>query len=151
MSRPIDINAKIDRCAYYPGEVVTIVCNVSNKSSVGVIPRVTLRQIQTFKQLMAAKNNEKTVRRQTTHAVKKQRLEGSLTEPGLSTTHIFHVEIPIDIPISVDCPILTVSYDLHLTVDIPSAIDLHLDLPIMITTKNVVNQYKPYNSEYKMT
>ncbi|CAG2177259.1 unnamed protein product, partial [Oppiella nova] len=101
-------------------EVVTIVCNVSNKSSVRVIPRVTLRQIQTFKQLSATKDNEKTVRRQTTHTVKKQRLEGSLTEPGLSTSHIFHVEIPIDIPISVDCPILTVSYDLHLTVDIPS-------------------------------
>ncbi|CAG2168966.1 unnamed protein product [Oppiella nova] len=144
----IRMDAKIDRRAYYPGEFVVFHCNVINQSSTRVIPRVTLRQTQTY--LMRKKNKTK-IRQNTHYEIKCQRMEGLPTEAGSSSTQTFQVPIPIGIAISVNSPILEVSYDLHLTVDIPSAIDLHLDLPIMITTKNVVNQYKPYNSEYKMT
>ncbi|CAG2174531.1 unnamed protein product [Oppiella nova] len=93
------MDGTIERRAYYPGEVIPVVCNVGNQSSTRVIPRVTLRQTQTY-----------------------------------------IVPIPADVAISGDCPILMVTYDLHLTADIPSARDLHVNIPVIITTLNIVNQ-----------
>ncbi|CAG2177991.1 unnamed protein product [Oppiella nova] len=60
-------------------------------------------------------------------------IKGLLVGPGVTDMQTLLVPIPADIPLSIDCPIISVSYELHLTADIPLARDLHIDLPINIT------------------
>ncbi len=114
------------------GESLEVQCTVENKSSVSVTPRATLYQTQIF----MTGERHKTV-------------ETSLTEPSIGTTveagvtneDIISVLIPEDVSLSIKCPIITVKYFIHVTLDIPHAIDLHLNLPIVITNRQALNSF----------
>ncbi len=76
-------------------------------------------------------------------------IEASLTDPSIGTTveagvtseDVISVFIPEDVPLSIKCPIITVKYFIHVTLDIPHAIDLHLNLPIVITNRHALNSF----------
>ena len=59
----------------------------------------------------------------------------------MTTENIDSISILIseDIPLSIKCPIITVKYFIHVTLDIPHSIDLHLNLPIVVTNNYAFN------------
>ncbi|CAG2100441.1 unnamed protein product [Medioppia subpectinata] len=133
----INVDVNIDRHGYYPGELISVNCNIANKSAARISPRATLKQTQTF----TAKGKHKI------KETKYVRVEALPVEPGLTNVETLQVPIPANIQLSTDCPIISVTYDLHLTAEIPSALNLHVDLPVIITKQNVMNSSKAYSSE----
>lgn len=124
--------------ACFLGELIPINCSITNKTTIRVTPRATLKQTQTF----MAKGKQKV------REIKYLRVEGSPVEPGLTSVETIMVPIPANIQLSIECPIIMVSYEVHITADIPSAMNLHLDLPIVITNEVVMNKSTVY-SGYK--
>jgi len=66
---------------------------------------------------------------------------GSTVEAGVTTENVISLIIPEDIPLSIKCPIITVKYFIHVTLDIPLTIDLHLNLPIVITNRYALHDF----------
>ncbi|CAG2163523.1 unnamed protein product [Oppiella nova] len=137
----ITVDVNIDRRGYYPGELIPVNCNIANKSAIRVNPRATLRQTQTF----TAKGKHKKIKE-----TKYVRVEGLPVEPGLTNVETLQVPIPANIHLSTECPIISVAYDLHLTVEIPSALNLHIDLPIIVTKESVMNNSKVYATGFEI-
>ncbi|CAG2171107.1 unnamed protein product, partial [Oppiella nova] len=122
----IKMDAMITKRTFHPGELISCECVIVNKLSTSVRPRVTLKQTQTF----SVRDNHNTKIQVTNKCVI---IKGLLVGPGVTDMQTLLMPIPADIQLSIDCPIISVSYELHLTADIPLARDLHIDLPINIT------------------
>jgi hypothetical protein len=95
-------------------------------TSVGVIPRATLYQTQIF----MSGERHKTVENSLTEAV-----IGTAVEAGANASETIFVLTPEDISLSIKSSIITIKYFIHVTLDIPHSIDLHINLPVVITNK----------------
>lgn len=124
-SGPVSLSAKIERKGYTPGETIQIFAEIENCSSRVVVPKAALYQTQTFfakgkvkeiKQLIA------NLRGDPLHSGKTETWDGKM------------LKIPPISPSILDCSIIHVEYSLMVYVDIPRAVNLTLNLPLVIGT-----------------
>ncbi|TRZ07680.1 hypothetical protein HGM15179_019428, partial [Zosterops borbonicus] len=124
-SGPISLSAKIERKGYTPGESIQIFAEIENCSSRMVVPKATIYQTQAF----YAKGKMKEVRQLVAN------LRGeSLSSGKTETWNGKQLKIPPVSPSILDCSIIRVEYSLMVYVDIPGAVDLFLNLPLVIGT-----------------
>ncbi|XP_061872591.1 arrestin domain-containing protein 3-like isoform X4 [Colius striatus] len=117
-SGPISLSAKIERKGYTPGESIQIFAEIENCSSRMVVPKATIYQTQAF----YAKGKMKEVKQLVAN------LRGeSLSSGKTETWNGKQLKI-------LDCSIIRVEYSLMVYVDIPGAMDLFLNLPLVIGT-----------------
>jgi hypothetical protein len=107
-----------------------MVCTVVNSSTVSVTPRATFYQTQIF----MSGERHKTFETSLTEPV-----TGSIVNPDSTKQEIITLQIPKDIPLSMKSSIITVKYFIHVTLDIPHTIDLHINLPVVITSKHALS------------
>lgn len=71
-------------------------------------------------------------------------VENSLTEAVEGDEILSHtvvdngtilVKIPLNIPLSIKSDLITLKYFLHVTLDIPLATDIHINLPLIVTSQ----------------
>uniref|UniRef100_A0A8C3KHP6 Arrestin C-terminal-like domain-containing protein n=1 Tax=Calidris pygmaea TaxID=425635 RepID=A0A8C3KHP6_9CHAR len=124
-SGPISLSAKIERKGYTPGESIQIFAEIENCSSRMVVPKATIYQTQAF----YAKGKIKEVKQLIAN------LRGeSLSSGKTETWNGKQLKIPPVSPSILDCSIIRVEYSLMVYVDIPGAMDLFLNLPLVIGT-----------------
>ncbi|XP_074933043.1 arrestin domain-containing protein 3-like isoform X4 [Phalacrocorax aristotelis] len=124
-SGPISLSAKIERKGYTPGESIQIFAEIENCSSRMVVPKATIYQTQAF----YAKGKMKEVKQLVAN------LRGeSLSSGKTETWNGKQLKIPPVSPSILDCSIIRVEYSLMVYVDIPGAMDLFLNLPLVIGT-----------------
>uniref|UniRef100_A0A3B4WVW3 Arrestin domain containing 3a n=1 Tax=Seriola lalandi dorsalis TaxID=1841481 RepID=A0A3B4WVW3_SERLL len=118
-SGPISLSAKIERKGYTPGESIQIFAEIENCSSRMVVPKAAIYQTQTF----YAKGKMKEVKQLVAN------LRGESLSSGKTETWSGKMlKIPPVSPSILDCSIIRVY------VDIPGAINLSLNLPLVIGT-----------------
>ncbi|CAG2114742.1 unnamed protein product [Medioppia subpectinata] len=128
-SGTLSLSANVVKKGFTAGEVIEVQCSVENQSSVDVVPRVTLYQTQIY---MCGERHKS--------------LEVALTEPIVGHkvksetdgAEIISVPIPQEASLSIKSPIISIKYFVHITLDIPHAIDLHINLPIIVTNKSAL-------------
>ncbi|NXW38829.1 ARRD3 protein, partial [Phaetusa simplex] len=124
-SGPISLSAKIERKGYTPGESIQIFAEIENCSSRVVVPKAAIYQTQAF----YAKGKMKEVKQLVAN------LRGeSLSSGKTETWNGKQLKIPPVSPSILDCSIIRVEYSLMVYVDIPGAMDLFLNLPLVIGT-----------------
>ncbi|TDH13173.1 hypothetical protein EPR50_G00055840 [Perca flavescens] len=124
-SGPISLSAKIERKGYTPGESIQIFAEIENCSSRMVVPKAAIYQTQTF----YAKGKMKEVKQLVAN------LRGESLSSGKTETWSGKMlKIPPVSPSILDCNIIRVEYSLMVYVDIPGAINLSLNLPLVIGT-----------------
>ncbi|KPP64007.1 hypothetical protein Z043_117688, partial [Scleropages formosus] len=124
-SGPISLSAKIERKGYTPGESIHIFAEIENCSSRVVMPKAAIYQTQTF----FAKGKIKEVKQLVAN------LRGeSLSSGKTETWNGKMLKIPPVSPSILDCSIIRVEYSLTVYVDIPGAVNLSLNLPLVIGT-----------------
>ncbi|XP_064593245.1 arrestin domain-containing protein 3-like [Zonotrichia leucophrys gambelii] len=120
-SGPISLSAKIEIKGYTPGESIQIFAEIENYSSRIVVPSQT--------QAFYAKGKMKEVRQLVAN------LRGeSLSSGKTETWNGKQLKIPPVSPSILDCSTIHVEYSLMVYVDIPGAVDLFLNLPLVIGT-----------------
>ncbi|KAJ8006190.1 hypothetical protein DPEC_G00125660 [Dallia pectoralis] len=124
-SGPISLSAKIERKGYTPGESIQIFAEIENCSSRMVVPKAAIYQTQTF----YAKGKMKEVKQLVAN------LRGESLSSGKTETWSGKMlKIPPVSPSILDCSIIRVEYSLMVYVDIPGAMNLSLNLPLVIGT-----------------
>ncbi|KAG2466794.1 arrestin domain-containing protein 3 [Polypterus senegalus] len=124
-SGPISLSAKIERKGYTPGESIQMFAEIENCSSRMVVPKAAIYQTQTF----YAKGKMKEVKQLVAN------LRGeSLSSGKTETWNGKMLKIPPVSPSILDCTIIRVEYSLMVYVDIPGAMNLFLNLPLVIGT-----------------
>ena len=111
------------------GHPLEVDCFIWNESSLDVKPRVTLYQTQVY----VCGERHKAVDVALTEA-----LVGQVVKGSAKCRESFSLVIPDGLPLSFKSGLISVKYFAHLTLDIPYAIDLHINLPIVITTKGAL-------------
>lgn len=124
-SGPVSLSAKIERKGYTPGESIQIFAEIENCSSRVVVPKAAIYQTQTF----FAKGKVKEIKQLVAN------LRGDPLPPGKSETWDGKMlKIPPISPSILDCSIIHVEYSIMVYVDIPRAVNLTLNLPLVIGT-----------------
>ncbi|XP_051542487.1 arrestin domain-containing protein 3-like [Myxocyprinus asiaticus] len=124
-SGPISLSAKIERKGYTPGESIQIFAEIENCSSRVVVPKAAIYQTQTF----FAKGKVKEIKQLVAN------LRGDPLPSGRTETWDSKMlKIPPISPSILDCSIIRVEYSLMVYVDIPRAVNLTLNLPLVIGT-----------------
>uniref|UniRef100_A0A4W3JMX1 Arrestin domain-containing protein 3 n=1 Tax=Callorhinchus milii TaxID=7868 RepID=A0A4W3JMX1_CALMI len=124
-SGQISLRAKIEQMGYMQGEVIQIFAEFENISSRTVIPNAVINQIQTFIANRKSKIVSKIV----------ARLQGDPLLPGATERWNGKVlQIPTSPPSYLSCSIITIEYILMVYLFIPSAIDLKVNLPLVISS-----------------
>jgi len=123
-SGPVSLSVTTDRGGYCPGESIAISTEAENHTNRRVrAVRASLEQRVVY----FARGHSRT----SNHIV--QTIEGPGMEPGgVSNWSNELLPIPATVPSITSCHILNVSYVLHVSLDIPNAIDLQVSLPITI-------------------
>ena len=123
-SGPISLSVKTDRGGYCPGESIAISTEVENHSNRRInCVRATLKQKVAYDAIGDRRTNDKII----------QRIESGGIQPnGSSNWSNELLPIPATVPTINSCRILNLSYVLTVTLDIPWAIDLNVDMPITI-------------------
>ncbi|XP_064901015.1 arrestin domain-containing protein 3-like isoform X13 [Columba livia] len=124
-SGPISLSAKIERKGYTPGESIQIFAEIENCSSRMVVPKATIYQTQAF----YAKGKMKQVKQVVANLCGE-----SLSAGKTETWNGKQLKIPPVSPSILDCSIIRVEYSLTVYVDIPGAMDLFLNLPLVVGT-----------------
>ncbi|KAK7120924.1 hypothetical protein R3I94_020794 [Phoxinus phoxinus] len=124
-SGPVSLSAKIERKGYTPGESIQIYAEIENCSSRVVVPKAAIYQTQTF----FAKGKIKEIKQLVAN------LRGDPLPSGKTETWDGKMlKIPPISPSILDCSIIHVEYSLMVYVDIPRAVNLTLNLPLVIGT-----------------
>ncbi|XP_054157138.1 arrestin domain-containing protein 3-like [Oppia nitens] len=126
----ITLIANVTKKGFLSGELVEVHVTVDNKSSVDVTPRATLYQTQVY----MCGERHKGLEVPLTNP-----LVGTLVSAESSNDEIIYLRMPAEASLSIKSPIITIKYFIHVTLDIPHAIDLHVNLPIIVTTGSAFN------------
>ena len=123
-SGPISLSAKTDRGGYCPGESIAITTEAENHSRRRITAvRATLKQIVTYHAQGNSYHDHKVI----------QRIEGPGIEPGGTSNWSNELlPIPPTAPCISSCRIIQLSYVLIITLGIPWATDLHVEIPVII-------------------
>ncbi|KAI2803818.1 hypothetical protein RDWZM_001853 [Blomia tropicalis] len=123
----ISMQATLDKKGYFRGEDIRVNLMIDNNSSANVKPRVTFYQTQIY----MTGERHKTVENSLTEAVDGDEVPAhSLVEDGSIL-----VKIPVNIPLSIKSDLITLKYFVHVTLDIPLATDIHVNLPVIVTSR----------------
>ncbi|GFY53667.1 arrestin domain-containing protein 3 [Trichonephila inaurata madagascariensis] len=135
-SGPISLYARTDRKGYCPGESIAITADFENLSSRTIIPHATLHQTQTF--LAGGKSR-------TRHS-KYTIVTGLAIQPGRTMSWDAQLlKIPAVTPSIINCCLIRVDYAVRISLQIPGAYNLSMDLPVLIGTVPLQNPiyYQP--------
>ncbi|KAI7684867.1 Arrestin domain-containing protein 4 [Sarcoptes scabiei] len=123
----ITMQATLPKKGFFRGEELIVNYVVDNSSTATVKLRATFFQTQIY----MTGERHKTVENSLSDAVESEEIQAnSIVEDGSLS-----LPIPINIPLSIKSEFITLKYFLHLTLDIPFAIDVHMNLPLIITTR----------------
>ncbi|CAG2173755.1 unnamed protein product [Oppiella nova] len=128
-SGSLTLYANVSKKGYLPGEVVEVHCSVDNDSSVDVTPRLTLYQTQIY--MCGERHKSLEV------ALTEYMVGNKVTSETKSMESLF-VTIPKNATLTIKSAIITIKYFIHITLDIPHAIDLHINLPIIVTNRSAL-------------
>ena len=108
-----------------PGATIEVHCDIVNNSTTDCIPRVTLfqKQIYLFAERHKACQVEKSLP-----------IVGECVTKESNSYQKLTLTIPTDVDLSIITELIVVKYFIHVTLDIPHALDIHVDLPIVVTT-----------------
>jgi len=129
-SGSIAFHTSLSRKGYLPGETIEVHCYVANKSTVEVTPRATLYQTLIYQCGECHKAVDRVL---TEHII------GNKMASNANNTDIIHVPIPKSASLSIKTDVISVKYVVHVTLDIPHAVDLHINLPIIVTTQSALD------------
>lgn len=100
-------------------------------STLKVQPRAALYQTQIF---MSGD------RHRTLEIVLVEPINGSEVDPTEVIEDIIEIPIPTRAQLTMKSPIITIKYFVHVTLDIPHNIDIHINLPIVVTNKVAIRE-----------
>ena len=95
-------------------------------------PRVSLHQLQ-IKQCNI-------LHRSVDNALTENVLIGTEVDPQTKGEQIVKVQIPPEIPLTIKSTILSIKYFIHVTLAIVHSFDLHVNVPIILTSKEAINE-----------
>ncbi|XP_040198286.1 arrestin domain-containing protein 4 [Rana temporaria] len=124
-SGPISLSAKIGRKGYCNGEAVAIYAEIENGSSRLIVPKAAIYQTQSF--IVHGKTR---THKQMLASVRGNHIASGSTETWNGKT----LKIPPVTPSILDCQILRVEYVLAVSIHIPGAHRLMVELPLVIGT-----------------
>ena len=122
----------------FSGEIIELNCVIVNSSTVSVTPKATFYQTQ----ILIFDNRHKTVQTTFEPTIGTQVEAIGASELKVKNAQTLLLIIPQSIPLSIKSSILTVKYFVDVTLDIPHSFDLHINLPIIITTKSALLKAK---------
>lgn len=126
-SGSISMQATLDKKGYFRGEEIRVILLIDNNSTASVKPRVSFYQTQIY----MTGERHKTVENSLTEAVEGDEvLSHTLIEDAA-----IPVAIPVNIPLSIKSELITLKYFVHVTLDIPLATDIHVNLPVIVTSR----------------
>ena len=111
------------------GETIKLKTVINNSTTLKVQPRATLYQTQIF---MSGD------RHRTLELVLGESIYGNEVEPNEATEDLIEIPVPTRAQLTMKSTIITVKYFVHVTLDIPHNIDLHINLPMVITNKHAL-------------
>ncbi|XP_075431369.1 arrestin domain-containing protein 4 [Ascaphus truei] len=124
-SGPVCLSAKIERKGYCNGEAIPIYAEIENCSSRLVVPKAAIYQTQTF----FCDGKTRTFRQMLAN-VRGNHIASGCTEMWNGKT----VKIPPVTPSILDCNTIRVEYSLAVSIHIPGAKKLMVELPFVIGT-----------------
>ena len=123
---------KIDlNLIHFSGELLELHLTVDNESTVEVTPRATLHQTQVY---MCGE------RHKAREVVVTEAIVGKTVYKKTNFTETIFIPLPEDLSLSIKSGIISVKYFIHVTLDIPHSLDLHVNLPIIIVSKSALTQ-----------
>lgn len=127
----VSMHASLGRKGFYPGESITVHVSVKNGTKSAVVtPRVSLHQVQIFMCGSRHKTIETTMGDEATI--------GKPVEPGTEVEEVLSLAVPGDESLTIKSSVISVKYFVHVTLDIPKSIDLHVNLPVVLTSRDVI-------------
>lgn len=126
-SGSISMQATLDKKGYFRGEEIRINLLIDNSSSANVKPRVTFYQTQIY----MTGERHKTVENSLTEAAEGEEVASHTIVEDATIS----VQIPVNIPLSIKSELITLKYFCHVTLDIPLATDIHINLPVIVTSR----------------
>ena len=100
-----------------------------NESSVEATPRATLYQTKVYLFGERHKAYQKAIA---------EPVMGQKVDKHSNGNEVLAIAIPEDIPLSIKSELIAVKYSIHVTLDIPHSCDLHVNLPIIVSTRSAV-------------
>lgn len=132
------MHASIDQKGYAPGQTITVHIAVDNSTNIPVVPQIALQQVQIYMSGTRHKTIENTITEEPT--------TGEPIAPHTEKEMAqLDVHIPKDLVLSIKSSVITVKYFVHVTLKIPHSLDLRVNLPVVITSEQVLPQtaHKP--------
>jgi len=126
------MHASIGRKGFYPGETITVHIAVDNKTNTKVTPRISLHQVQIF----MCDSRHKTIETTMTEAP----IIGAEVAAHSYEDELLDVTIPSAESLTIKSSVITVKYFVHVTLDVPHAFDLHVNLPVVVTSRKVIQE-----------
>ena len=102
-------------------------------SSVECTPRATLYQTQVF---MCAD------RQKASQIAIKDAVVGEKVDANIYDKQILNIQIPEETSLTIKSEIIVVKHFIHVTLNIPHAFDIHVNLPFVVTTESVIKSVK---------
>lgn len=133
------MHASIGRKGFAPGETVTVHVHVDNKTNTKVTPRISLHQVQIYMCGTGHKTHEK--------VLTEEPIKGTEIAAHTQVEELLTMELPEKESLSIKSSLITVKYFIRVTLDIPHAFDLHVNLPIVLTTEAVIEELGNSKSE----
>ena len=65
---------------------------------------------------------------------------GKLVAQDTAQNETLHITIPEGVSLTIKSGIVNIKYFIHVTLDIPHAIDIHLNLPIILTNEFALSE-----------
>ncbi|XP_072137329.1 arrestin domain-containing protein 3-like [Mobula birostris] len=124
-SGPVVLNAKIDRKGYVPGETIQVFAEIENHSSRKVNPTAAIFKTITYHAKSKTKTSSELVTKIQGEAVLARQKDSRIT---------MLLKIPEVPPTLMYCTIIQMEYSIQVSVEIPIATNLTVNLPIVIGT-----------------
>jgi hypothetical protein len=126
----VHLFASLSRKGWAPGEQIQLDVTVINESTSKITPRATLYETRVF----LAKNRH--------HSIEKhlEPIQGNPVVKGKPGMDKLLLAIPEQCPLTIKNELMVVKYYVHVTLDIPMELDLHINLPIIITTRRALDE-----------
>jgi len=127
----LTLYASLSKKGWTRGEVLELHVTVDNESTVDVTPRASLHQTQVY---MCGE------RHKAREVVINEAIVGKTVHKKTNLTEILFIPLPEDLSRSIKSGIISIKSFIHVTLDIPHAIDIHVNLPIVIANKCALTQ-----------
>ena len=122
----VSMHASIGRKGFAPGETITVHVAVDNKTSTRVTPRILLHQVQ----VCMCDSRHKTVE----YTMPVQPIVGKQVEPHTEVEELLDLKISSGESLTIRSSVIIVKYFVEVTLDIPHSFDLHVNLPVVLTS-----------------